>query len=221
MPTKRELEALRKAQEKKTLKAKKRGYKKVEPKVKEKAEKKEIEPRKPKNYEIPKATRGQGAPSLLTQEKMEKIAAAIAGGASQASAAKSVRVTPETFGIWIRKGKEKVEPYLTFFECIEDAKARYEESINKVSESAIKLISEKILAGDVKLGQWWLERVRSDVFGSAKVVNNQVVTQDSKVAVSNESKLVLTKEQVESLGKEGLEKIVGKEMSLFSLIDTK
>ena len=224
MPTKRELEALKRAKDKKDRKRSKKSRVKtqvvLEPKPRVEEPKRERKVTLPPKKMLPDVGPRPGQPTLLNQKRQDIIVEAIAGGATARSACKSAGIDEHTMVNWIKRGKDGIEPYLTFFTAIEQAKAAYEEFTNRVSENAIKNIAAKIEAGDVKISMWWIERVRPDIFSGAKVVNNQVVSQEAKVAAGvSESRLVLTQEHIEALGKTGLENIVGKEVNLLALIE--
>ena len=237
MPTKRQIELLTKDKEnrfkrrKPASKKKKADSKKSAPQKQKsvnfhtqaqepiaQTEPQEGSQRKPKNYEIPEPVRRFGAPSALNQRRAQMIADSLRGGASIHSACKAAGITSATYGIWIRKGEAGIEPYLTFFSMVEEAKSAYEARENSISEAAIEAIEKKIRNGDANLALKWLMLRRKELFGEIKNIMNQFQGIENTVA---EAKVSLTKNDIEILGRQGLQNIVGDKENLLDLIEAK
>lgn len=99
------------------------------------------------------------AKTTCTQEKAELIAKYVREGNTLRCAAQSVGVKWDTFKLWLRRGEEGDEPYLTLLTLTRAAEAEAERTqVGKVIEPV----------GDWKAHAWWLERRRWQTWWLAK-----------------------------------------------------
>lgn len=101
-----------------------------------------------------------GRPSKLTEEVQKRIVDAIALGNYLDTAAQYGNVNPSTFHRWMERGsrEDAEEPYASFYEQVEQAKAAAE-------VRAIARIQAAANDGTWQAAAWWLERTRPKKFG--------------------------------------------------------
>jgi len=92
-----------------------------------------------------------GRPAKLTPEVQEAILKVIRSGGTYAAAARYVGVTETTLYEWLAKGRDGLQPYATFAEAVEKARAEAEMKFVGVVRQAAE-------SGTWQAAAWWLER---------------------------------------------------------------
>jgi hypothetical protein len=96
----------------------------------------------------------------LNEEVQKRIVDAIALGNYLDTAAQYGGINPSTFHRWMEKGSrdDAEEPYASFYEAVENAKAAAE-------VRAVARIQAAANDGTWQAAAWWLERTRPKKFG--------------------------------------------------------
>lgn len=97
----------------------------------------------------------------MTLEIAENVAKHIRVGNTLRCAAQSEGVNWETFKLWLRRGEEGDEPYLTFLTLTRKAEASAERFAIRRLHAGMKGIGPDA-ASRAKVAGWWLERRRRE-----------------------------------------------------------
>lgn len=111
--------------------------------------------------------RRKAKPRELTQGKINKICKLIKEGNFIKQSVIASGVNYSTFYSIMRKGKKGIEPYATWYEQIEIAKAEAE--TDKVS-----ILNDEMQNGNVGVIQWWLARMHPNRWERTERIKAQV-----------------------------------------------
>lgn len=141
-----------------------------------------MDSKKGEDKDKPVARLPRGKPTKLTPAVQEAIVQYVAAGNYKQVAAQACGITPETFGNWMKWGREQKKGiYFTFFNAVKEAEARAEASA----------IVQIVIAGkqDWRADAWFLERSRRSRWGQHITLETVKEMSDEEIieALSNAS----------------------------------
>lgn len=111
-----------------------------------------------------------GRQTLLTPALQVAICGDIREGSTYKIAAECNGVTEQTLFVWIRKGKDGLEPYAAFAEAIERARAEFkQEALREIRQAALPSGMP-----DWKARAWILEKTDPEQFAPMTAINLKV-----------------------------------------------
>lgn len=113
-------------------------------------------------------------PYTYDNEKVEKILRMIAAGAPAKTACAACGVPNRTFTDWKAKGRKGLEPYATFLDRVEEARAIHLDIMSGAVYHAAR-------AGDWKAAAWVLERRDPENYGKKEKVEHSGTTTQVQV----------------------------------------
>lgn len=110
----------------------------------------------------------RGRPTKLTDEVSGRICEHVENGATLHIAAQAEGVNPSTLRSWLHQGRDGTEPFLSFLNATERARARFEtETLKTLGELETNAtLDPKIAGAMVKALTWLLERLRRERYGT-------------------------------------------------------
>ncbi|WP_394825043.1 hypothetical protein [Pendulispora albinea] len=100
-----------------------------------------------------------GRPTMLNKRITAIVYKTIAGGSTMRHAADMAGVHYDTMKLWLRRGAEGAEPYLSFLTQTRKAEAVAEARAQRAIRAGIKRGTPEAV-GRAKVAGWWLERRR-------------------------------------------------------------
>lgn len=122
-----------------------------------------------------------GAPSLLTQDRQEKIADYLSKGVPAKVAAKASGITEQTYHRWKRLGREQIEAgeegeYRNFVEAIDQAEAEAEARMVEMVTAAAP--------DDWRAAMTYLERRRPEDWGKKERIEHSGSEEPIKIKLT-------------------------------------